>query len=126
MRELAVNVEETVAEALGYFVAQVVDLTALYGVGCCALLLNIFHAVVEDLESGCPWCLYCVESTDRTPAEGRCGQPWPESGWLHCRVKAEAGAMEVPFLYVHNMKHQRRQRHFCVNTIIKGTSSTGI
>lgn len=45
--------KETVREAGGYLIAQVVDLTALLGVGGGALFLEVLDVGVEDLES---WC----------------------------------------------------------------------
>ena len=100
MRELAIDVEEAVAKALGHFVAEVVDLTALFGVRCGALFLNVLHAMVEDLEGRRPRCLYSVVPADRTPAKSRCGKPWPESGWLHCRDENEAGAINPFSIYM--------------------------
>ena len=49
--------EETFAETGSDFIAEIVDSSAAFCVGGCALFLEVFCVAVEDLEVGRSWSL---------------------------------------------------------------------
>lgn len=62
MGELAIDVEEAVAEALGHFVPEVVDISALLVVSSRALPLQELYPVIKNLKRESSRSLHCIIS----------------------------------------------------------------
>jgi len=83
--------EQTLGQAEGDFISQVVDLSAAFLVGGSALLLQVFGVLVEDFEGRRAGGLHGVGSAERegwsgdeeTPADGGARQEGPQGYGLH-------------------------------------------